>query len=43
MEEELTMDVCGSVNMVREELHVLHVSRKGQIRQVLPSVHAEGV
>ena len=39
----LTMDVCGSVNMVREELHILHVSRKGQIRQVLPSVHAEGV
>jgi len=37
------MDVSGSVSMVCEELHVLHVRRKGQVWQVLPSVHAEGV
>lgn len=42
-EEELTMDVCGSVSMVCEELHILHVRRKGQVWQVLRSVHTKGV
>lgn len=37
------MDVSGSIDIVRVERHILHVSRERQIRQVLPSVHAEGV
>lgn len=43
VQQELTKDVPGSIGVAREQRHVLHVRREGQIRQVLPSVDAEGV